>query len=576
MWVLITFLIQLVGNLHTQRVCNSAKFFSLLLDGSTDCGNIENELFLVVRDGAAADEKVCTKSSYFQVCKPSSVTAQGMLDMVQSVLKMLGMQEFDAITCSKLVGFGTDGASANIAGAGLKGLVEKELPWIYWMWCLAHRLELAVKDAFKNTSFQQIDDMLLRLYYLYEKSPKKCRHLEDIISDLRDCLCFDDNGKRPVRASGSRWIAHKWNAMKRILSKYGAYTNHLAALSEDSTVKPADRAKMKGYYTRWTDGKYVLGCALFVDLFAPCAILSKLMQHDDLDILAALTGLLKSVKELDKLKSKPLNEWPTYAATLGKCENNVYQCQELKHFPAAKTYYENHYTDYCERITICTRERLSWSDVEVLRDIIFVLATQGWQKAVDEKNDLKAIDRLVDRFTVPLKAADTQMEEIHAEYDALLHYSIHYISLSTLEYRSVWWRLFHAPSASEWANALALIELLFSLPASNGKVERVFSQLNLIKSDRRVQLSNKTLNDLLTISTSSESMEDFNPDPAIDLWWKDKVRRPNQKQRKPYRKRQRQITSSQSSSSDSDDPTPLLDTWDEWMNSSTESESKTD
>lgn len=30
-----------------------------------------------------------------------------------------------ASTCSKLVGFGTDGASANVAAAGLKGLVEK-------------------------------------------------------------------------------------------------------------------------------------------------------------------------------------------------------------------------------------------------------------------------------------------------------------------------------------------------------------------------------------------------------------------------------------------------------------------
>ena len=51
------------------------------------------------------------------------------------------------------------------------------------MWCLAHRLELAVKDSFKNTSFDQIDDMLLKLYYMYEKSPKKCRQLEYIIID---------------------------------------------------------------------------------------------------------------------------------------------------------------------------------------------------------------------------------------------------------------------------------------------------------------------------------------------------------------------------------------------------------
>ena len=56
------------------------------------------------------------------------------------------------------------------------------------MWCLAHRLELAIKDALKGTLFDDVDDMILRLYYLYEKSPKKCRELKDIVSDLQACL----------------------------------------------------------------------------------------------------------------------------------------------------------------------------------------------------------------------------------------------------------------------------------------------------------------------------------------------------------------------------------------------------
>ena len=38
---------------------------------------------------------------------------------------------------------------------------------------MAHRLKLAIQDALKNTFFANIDDILLRLYYLYEKSPKK-------------------------------------------------------------------------------------------------------------------------------------------------------------------------------------------------------------------------------------------------------------------------------------------------------------------------------------------------------------------------------------------------------------------
>ena len=79
---------------------------------------------------------------------------------------------------------------------------------------------------------------------------------------LREFLSIEDSGLKPVRVSGSRWITHKWNAMKRILSKYSAYTNHIASLSVDPSIKPADRAKLKGYYQKWTDAKYLLGCAV--------------------------------------------------------------------------------------------------------------------------------------------------------------------------------------------------------------------------------------------------------------------------------------------------------------------------
>ena len=54
------------------------------------------------------------------------------------------------------------------------------------MWCLAHRQELAVKYALKGTSFDAVNDMLLKLYYLYEKAPKMCLALEEIVSDLKE------------------------------------------------------------------------------------------------------------------------------------------------------------------------------------------------------------------------------------------------------------------------------------------------------------------------------------------------------------------------------------------------------
>ena len=143
---------------------------------------------------------------------------------------------------------------------------------------------------------------------------------------------------------------------------------------------------------------------------------------------------------------------------------------------------------------------------------------------------------LVQQFTIPLQGAGAEVEEIHAEFEAVLQYTCQYISVSTLSYQAVWWRLLHAPVATEWVNILMLVELLFSLPVSNGKVEQVISQVNVIKSSKRTQLSNETLDDLLIVTTAGDPLDKFNPDHAIDLWWKHKVRRPNQKQKAPYKK----------------------------------------
>lgn len=111
-----------------------------------------------------SDEKVHSRMSFFAVSRPEEVTSEGLIACLQTALGRLGISAINSEACRFLVGIGTDGASANIAAAGMKGLVEKEVPWVFWMWCLAHRLELAVQDALKHTWFDHIEEMLLRLY----------------------------------------------------------------------------------------------------------------------------------------------------------------------------------------------------------------------------------------------------------------------------------------------------------------------------------------------------------------------------------------------------------------------------
>lgn len=116
------------------------------------------------------DEMVHINISFFAVSRPKQVNAQGLFDCLEGSLGRIGITALEVEQCKLLIGIGTDGASANIAAAGLKGLVENEIPWVYWSWCLAHWLELAVKDALKGTYFDVVDDMLLRLHYIYKRN----------------------------------------------------------------------------------------------------------------------------------------------------------------------------------------------------------------------------------------------------------------------------------------------------------------------------------------------------------------------------------------------------------------------
>ena len=90
-----------------------------------------------------------------------------------------------------------------------------------------------------------------------------------------------------------------------------------------------------------------------------------------------------------------------------------------------------------------------------------MLGTQGWQKILDKEintetpesqepseseNPLNAITRLVEHFRIPFEGAAAEVSETGGEYEAMVKYATQFISFSTTEYQSVWWRLFHALS----------------------------------------------------------------------------------------------------------------------------------
>ena len=328
------------------KALSRSKFFSLQADGSTDSGNIEEELFLVLHfDPYSKNGMVHIRDSFFTVRHLSSGTGQGLFDCVEKAVEYMGLADWK----TKLIGFGCDGTNANMADRGLKGMLKKAVPWVIVFWCLGHRLELSLKDALKATFFASIDELLLQVYFLYEKAPKKCRELELVVDELKACLepteIPSKGGSRPLRACGTRFVAHKVAALGRLVDRFGVYLCHVAAMTEDRSIRSIDRQKLKGYLLKWRDAKLLLGCALFNDLLRPLAILCKVLQEDELCVVRAIESVFKVKQSMDKLKTTSFEELPTVKKVMERIQRDesdstsvTYQSAELKRYEPAIEY----------------------------------------------------------------------------------------------------------------------------------------------------------------------------------------------------------------------------------------------
>ena len=87
--------------------------------------------------------------------------------------------------------------------------------------------------------------------------------------------------------------------------------NHLLALIEDSTTKPVDRQKLKGYVTKWKESKILLGCALFHDILKPTAILCKSFQADEMSVVSTIEAILRTSASIKKLHTTEMEDFPS-------------------------------------------------------------------------------------------------------------------------------------------------------------------------------------------------------------------------------------------------------------------------
>ena len=162
--------------------------------------------------------------------------------------------------------------------------------------CESHQVELSIADALKSTLFSEIDEILVKIYYLYKNSPKKMRQLTGLGETLEMAV------SAPVRANGTRWMEDNLRALNWINKNYGLLIAHFSHLTEDTTYPSAEKAKFKGIHLIYRNAKYPLYVEYFIEVLTPAAELSLHFQHEAIDVVGAVRGIKSLLRIMGKLK----------------------------------------------------------------------------------------------------------------------------------------------------------------------------------------------------------------------------------------------------------------------------------
>ena len=89
-------------------------------------------------------------------------------------------------------------------------------------------------------------------------------------------------------------------------------------------------------------------------------------------------------------------------------------------------------------------------------------------------------------------------------------------------------QIFTAPRGKGWSDALLMMRLLFTVPVSNAKLERMYTKLKRVKTNSHCSLGIKCLENILRIMEEGSNSENFDPISTIEKWNIDKVRCTNE------------------------------------------------
>lgn len=495
---------------------NRSEFIGVAVDGSTDSANLEEESYFV----SYLDEAYEPHVDFVKVVSVDGrATAQGLTNCFFDTFVELGID-----VKNKCVQLATDGPHVM---KNMCKLVRNEIEWLLEFHCANHRLELSFKDAVKQLSlYDDAHSLLNGLYNFYHNSSLQSRTLKGTAELL---------GIKPLvhtTAKGTRWVAHREKAVSALDRNYSANVAQLQECNQDNTQRMETRGKALGLRDKLLDENLVIFIfAIFKCLLAIFSCLSCILQSDDASIDTVISMIKRTKTKLENFDcEKKIKEFKDTHIKDGIFRDVQPKKNRARHSETSnivKTQSELLMNNLTQTV-IDRFGPLSDGNIGGCPEMSLVSIFDVSRLPDCEGDDISQygkveIQQLVCHFSEMLLSKGYDPEQIEEERVPLWEYVRNVLQTTTKDGRSIkkfWPKILRKKGDSvELRNILSLVKILLVLIYSTACVERGFSLMNRVKSDWRSRLNNGSLNDLMHLALSNISVQNFDPEPAIKLWW---------------------------------------------------------
>ncbi|XP_052223803.1 zinc finger protein 862-like [Dreissena polymorpha] len=489
-----------------KKILHDSPFLSIYCDGTTDNSNSEKECILV-----RAIDDFEPRNFFLKLVEPENTKADGILKAIDAAFDEFEMPDYK----NKTIAMCSDGASVMMGGRN--GVIQNiretgNAPWILAIWCIAHRLELALKDCFKQEYLQTVVDVLTSIFYFYRGSSKRCKEAAEIAEVM------DTHFTKPERCNGTRWVDHKLRAISKLIKNWKVLVMHMMNYAEDHSNGSEYRAKAKGILKKMMQFKFLWYIHFMKDLLGTISAVSLQFQREDLVLSSALTKVQSANESLHDLGQ---NDGENIQSFRNKLVGNVYEGETL-HNVVDDVSLNNEKQRLVLSVTDCINVRLGNLNTDEMFVSCHVFDPKNWPD--DQQGEALniygngEIGILLNHFREPMLNAGVDENQVLNEWKYLKLYisrNQHFTGKNPL---SIYKRISREDvDRKEFSNILLLIHLIGLYPLSNAECERCFSVMKRIKSDWRCSLSTERMDQLMRISIRDN--EGFQPRRAVNRWW---------------------------------------------------------